>query len=769
MKNVTNLKRSIATAFVMLAVFSFVSSFAQAQTASVYKRGVMIEEFTGTWCGYCPRGAWFMDSLQTYMPNNAIEIAWHNADEMTIANVEDTIEAYFAVGGFPNVGLQRTAATGINDWSASDPLYTSVKTAAKQTPLVDFRIVNVAYNSSTGQVDFDLDVTPFDMKAMTSEDTAKYVSLAVLTEDGLVYDQHNYGLRGLANPIPGFVHENVARAVGGSVLGNKFTLGTKDANPTLPARIHYSMTVQTGSWNASEMRIKSFVDGITTVTVSGKKYSNNNIYNAAQSKYLTSYPQTAPDAIWVVLPNAISTTSSTKPTNIVWANGGNASSAAKLEYSIDNGTTWNLIVASTTNSPYAWTIPQTAYGTTAMIRASDAANPNTKSNSEVFKTPGIITVLHPAKDEVIDGGTQNYSITFGGGNYSKQKSFEYSLDNGVTWKPIGSVNSDATNYVWGSVPNTSTTTALLRIKDNTGIIGVSGNFTIKQTAGAGAINNLTLGGVVNNKINTGTDMNISWTPSGNLGANTIIEYSTDNTITWTNIATIASDQTSTIWKTPNTYQAEVFIRVKGSTAGSATSTAFAIGSPDGNIGSITLNGVVNHKIARTSPMTISWTATGTIGTSTIVDYSTDGLNWTNINTVTSDVKTTSWTTPDADLAGVVIRVKGNIAGLATSEKFDIGAASGVSSSASFGGYSITNYPNPMTAQTNISFVMADRGVATITVHDQLGREIATVANSAFEAGSHLISFDASKLATGIYTCTFEANGVRLVKKMSVTK
>lgn len=80
-----------------------------------------------------------------------------------------------------------------------------------------------------------------------------------------------------------------------------------------------------------------------------------------------------------------------------------------------------------------------------------------------------------------------------------------------------------------------------------------------------------------------------------------------------------------------------------------------------------------------------------------------------------------------------------------------------------------NYPNPFNPTTNIKFTVQDAGMVSIKVYDLAGREVATVANERFTAGSHQVTFDASNLASGVYMYTLEANGIRLTNKMTLIK
>ncbi|GEM_PF-4069608 len=62
-----------------------------------------------------------------------------------------------------------------------------------------------------------------------------------------------------------------------------------------------------------------------------------------------------------------------------------------------------------------------------------------------------------------------------------------------------------------------------------------------------------------------------------------------------------------------------------------------------------------------------------------------------------------------------------------------------------------NYPNPFNPTTTIEFSLPARSLVTLTVYDMLGQQVATLLDRAeMEDGAQEISFDASRLASGVY-------------------
>lgn len=86
------------------------------------------------------------------------------------------------------------------------------------------------------------------------------------------------------------------------------------------------------------------------------------------------------------------------------------------------------------------------------------------------------------------------------------------------------------------------------------------------------------------------------------------------------------------------------------------------------------------------------------------------------------------------------------------------------------GYNLAqNYPNPFNPTTIISYNLMKPGMVSLTVYDILGRRVATLVNQFQTSGAHLISFDASKLASGVYIYRLNAGNFQSVKKMMLLK
>ncbi len=80
-----------------------------------------------------------------------------------------------------------------------------------------------------------------------------------------------------------------------------------------------------------------------------------------------------------------------------------------------------------------------------------------------------------------------------------------------------------------------------------------------------------------------------------------------------------------------------------------------------------------------------------------------------------------------------------------------------------------NYPNPFNPTATIGFTLQTSGMTTLKVYDVIGREVATLVNEVKEAGYYSVTFDASKLSSGIYFAKLQSGDKVQLKKMLMIK
>jgi hypothetical protein len=178
---------------------------------------IVVEEATGTWCQWCPRGAVYMDSLTKLYPDHFIGIAVHNADPMVHAPYDLGMRSFPGFTGFPSVITNRRT---LGDPSGMEPVFFNQIVELSPVALE----LGAAYDANTRQLNVEV-------KADFSEDlNGDYRFNLVIVEDGVkgttsAYNQANAyagganGVMGgyelLPNPVPAarMVYNHVGRAI----------------------------------------------------------------------------------------------------------------------------------------------------------------------------------------------------------------------------------------------------------------------------------------------------------------------------------------------------------------------------------------------------------------------------------------------------------------------------------------------------------------------------------------------------------------------------
>lgn len=80
---------------------------------------------------------------------------------------------------------------------------------------------------------------------------------------------------------------------------------------------------------------------------------------------------------------------------------------------------------------------------------------------------------------------------------------------------------------------------------------------------------------------------------------------------------------------------------------------------------------------------------------------------------------------------------------------------------------VTNYPNPFSNATNISFVVKQSRHVNISIFDITGKLVSELVNSDMESGIQSVNFERNNLAAGTYMIVLSSNLTRVVKKISI--
>lgn len=82
---------------------------------------------------------------------------------------------------------------------------------------------------------------------------------------------------------------------------------------------------------------------------------------------------------------------------------------------------------------------------------------------------------------------------------------------------------------------------------------------------------------------------------------------------------------------------------------------------------------------------------------------------------------------------------------------------------------LPNYPNPFNPSTNIRFSLPQQTQVSLKIFNMLGEEVATLVNEVRAAGTHTVTFNASRLTSGVYFSVLQAGEVRQVRRLVFMK
>ncbi|MBN1301358.1 MAG: hypothetical protein JW995_09085 [Melioribacteraceae bacterium] len=387
----------------------------------------------------------------------------------------------------------------------------------------------------------------------------------------------------------------------------------------------------------------------------------------------------------------------------------------KIEYTLDNGVSWNIIVASTPSDGfYTWDPIPNSPSSNAKIRVTNIADggfPSDESDGVFNIEPEVfITVMEPNGDEEWlsgsghyikwntskpDAGSQSLSVPVNPGSdkasrliklndertiksksniaagYSVNSSssqgtgkiksvsdvkIEYSTNNGGSWYTIVESTPNIGYYLWNPLPVHNSVLCVVRVSDAADGVpfDLSDNsFTISQYPSLQLVVETPNGG---EEWNSGTTQTIKWTSTGITSV--AIDYSTNNGVSWITIEeNIPSSGYYTWNQVPNTASNNCKVRIRNVDNSGVpfdeSNGTFAI-LPEPGITVKTPNG---GEILQTGTSNnVTWTSEN-IQDVKVELTTNNGASWSVIEATTPSDGNYTWTTiPDINSSLCKIRV-----------------------------------------------------------------------------------------------------------------
>lgn len=178
-----------------------------------FKKNVLIEDYTGTWCGNCTRVAWAIEEAKA-ASDKVVSVAIHNGNDPFhfpgIAPLKNLILPNSPLA-LPVSRLNRMIVWGFPETS-------NVQQALDLTS--NNSTIGLAMSSTVANGNINLDV-----KIKCLDDYQNLKLVVYLLEDKLYFNQRNYynDLYNGVNPIPNFEHNHVLRASLTNIVGEAIT------------------------------------------------------------------------------------------------------------------------------------------------------------------------------------------------------------------------------------------------------------------------------------------------------------------------------------------------------------------------------------------------------------------------------------------------------------------------------------------------------------------------------------------------------------------
>ncbi|MCW5518265.1 Omp28-related outer membrane protein [Aureitalea sp. L0-47] len=186
---------------------------------------VVVEDYTGTWCGYCPSVTAAIEEVLAQTTHVSV-VAIHNGDDLSLP-IEPVIRDGLGIpDGSPRARIDRTIV-----WGTPSPANFPVDEVLPYAGIPSNTSIAIQSNIQGGTI--------FATVTVASEDVLEGRKLVLyLVEDGILRDQTNYYNQdpdspyfNMGDPIVNFEHNHTLRGNLSDVLG--------DAIPDTPALTDY--------------------------------------------------------------------------------------------------------------------------------------------------------------------------------------------------------------------------------------------------------------------------------------------------------------------------------------------------------------------------------------------------------------------------------------------------------------------------------------------------------------------------------------------------
>lgn len=154
-----------------------------------FTQKVVIEEATGTWCGWCPMGTAIMDKYVAQYPNRVYGVAIHSGDPLENVAMINALDRVYSLAGYPSGLINRLASPSSRDLFMHPEEWSEAIDKQLQTST---NSVGVALETNINEADALATVQVHVGFGKNINKSFNYRVLIYLVEDGITSTQQNY-------------------------------------------------------------------------------------------------------------------------------------------------------------------------------------------------------------------------------------------------------------------------------------------------------------------------------------------------------------------------------------------------------------------------------------------------------------------------------------------------------------------------------------------------------------------------------------------------
>lgn len=253
----------------LLAGVMLVSVTTFAQT-----KKVIIEDYTGTWCGWCPEGTVVLEGLEAADPN-IIPLANHNGDALqTVEGAK--IDADLSVTAYPNGSIDRVMFPGEAKTSVSRGAWANYAAQRKAvSAIVSVSFDNKHYDPTTKvySADINFNFTSAPNAGVPVVWQCYVIEDSIAATGSLAQSNYSSNVQGGASPLNPWYHNATLRqGLATNPWGDPITSGTIAVGTKYTQSVSFTVP---SSWDVDQIHLLAFASYNGTVAAGEKEIMNS--------------------------------------------------------------------------------------------------------------------------------------------------------------------------------------------------------------------------------------------------------------------------------------------------------------------------------------------------------------------------------------------------------------------------------------------------------------------------------------------------------------